>query len=178
MEHPGREPLLSGLAAGDRCAFAVLYERLAGRLYRVAIGMLGRREDAEDAVQEVFVSLVQSRRRLAGVRDLEAYVFASLRRAAGRCAERRSRLRIASETVLQEAAARPEQHARTGLCEELQRAIGSLPAEQREVIVLKIDGELTLAQIGEVMGTSANTAASRYRYALEKLRELLGKGGS
>jgi RNA polymerase sigma-70 factor (ECF subfamily) len=177
MEHPGSDPLLSGLAAGDPCAFGVLYDRLAGRLYRVAIGMLGRREDAEDAVQEVFISLVRSRKRLAEVRDLELYVFASLRRAAGRCAARRSRLRIASETILQEAPARPEPHARTGLCEEIQRAMGSLPPEQREVIVLKIDGELTLAQIGEVMDTSANTAASRYRYALEKLRGLLDEHG-
>lgn len=177
MEHSGSDPLLSGLAAGDGCAFGVLYDRLAGRLYRVAIGMLGRREEAEDAVQEVFVSLVRSRKRLAEVRDLEAYLFASLRRAAGRCAERRSRLRIASEAVLQEAAARPEPRARTGLCEELRRAMESLPPEQREVVVLKIDGELTFAQIGEVMGTSANTAASRYRYALEKLRVLLeGEG--
>jgi RNA polymerase sigma-70 factor, ECF subfamily len=178
MEHPGSDPLLSGLAAGDSCAFGVLYDRLAGRLYRVAIGMLGRREDAEDAVQEVFVSLVRSRKRLAEVRDLEAYLFASLRRAAGRCAQRRSRLRIASETVLQDAVARPEPHPRTGRCEELRRAMESLPPEQREVVVLKIDGELTFAQIGEVMDTSANTAASRYRYALEKLRELVEGEGS
>jgi RNA polymerase sigma-70 factor (ECF subfamily) len=45
-----------------------------------------------------------------------------------------------------------------------------LPCEQREVVLLKIDGELTFAQIAVVMGTSINTAASRYRYALEKLR--------
>jgi RNA polymerase sigma-70 factor (ECF subfamily) len=48
-----------------------------------------------------------------------------------------------------------------------------LPAQQREVIALKIDGELTFAEIGQVMGTNANTAASRYRYALEKLRATL-----
>ena len=100
MEHPGSDPLLSGLAAGDSCAFGVLYDRLAGRLYRVAVSMLGSREDAEDAVQDVFISLVRSRTRLAEVRDLEAYLFASLRRAAGRCAlsrliQRRIRLVLA-----------------------------------------------------------------------------------
>ncbi|OPX21729.1 MAG: hypothetical protein B1H04_06155 [Planctomycetales bacterium 4484_123] len=42
-------------------------------------------------------------------------------------------------------------------------------------ISLKIDGQLTFAQIGEVLGISPNTAASRYRYALEKLRRLLEK---
>jgi hypothetical protein len=49
----------------------------------------------------------------------------------------------------------------------------ALPAAQREVIALKIDGGLTFAEIAAVIGTSANTAASRYRYALEKLRAAL-----
>ena len=49
----------------------------------------------------------------------------------------------------------------------------ALPPEQREVVLLKIDGELTFVQIGQVLGVSMNTAASRYRYALEKLRTTL-----
>ena len=43
------------------------------------------------------------------------------------------------------------------------------------MIALKIYGRLTFTQIGQVMGTSGNTAASRYRYALEKLRDLLNE---
>jgi len=58
----------------------------------------------------------------------------------------------------------------------LERALRELPAEQREVLALKIDGGLTFARISAVLGVSPNTAASRYRYALEKLRERL-KGG-
>jgi DNA-directed RNA polymerase specialized sigma24 family protein len=56
------------------------------------------------------------------------------------------------------------------------RAGSSLESKlkQREIIALKIDGELTFAQIGEVLGISPNTAASRYRLALEKLRTALG----
>ncbi|MGY8716457.1 MAG: RNA polymerase sigma factor, partial [Verrucomicrobiia bacterium] len=48
-----------------------------------------------------------------------------------------------------------------------------LPSEQREVVVLKVWGGLTFAQIAEQLDLSANTAASRYRYALTKLREAL-----
>ena len=55
----------------------------------------------------------------------------------------------------------------------LQQAIRSLPDEQREVITLKIDGELTFAQIAQVMGVSISTAASRYHYALQKLKTSL-----
>jgi RNA polymerase sigma-70 factor, ECF subfamily len=175
MEHSDDDPLLVGLAAGDERAFGVLYDRFGVRLYRVALGMLDRREDAEDAVQELFVALVRSRHRLSAVRDLEAYLFAALRRAAARCAARRTRLPLIAETAVEETAAPSSQNNQSCPREDLGRALKTLPVEQRDVIALKIDGELTFAQIGQVMGTSGNTAASRYRYALERLRGLLNE---
>jgi RNA polymerase sigma-70 factor (ECF subfamily) len=57
--------------------------------------------------------------------------------------------------------------------DDLETAVGALPPEQREVIAFKIDGGLTFAQIADIMNISPNTAASRYRYALEKLRQAL-----
>jgi len=54
----------------------------------------------------------------------------------------------------------------------IQAALAELPPEQREVITLKIWGELTFAEIGEALGIPANTAASRYRYGLSELRKL------
>ena len=55
----------------------------------------------------------------------------------------------------------------------LERA-GELPAEQREVVYLKVFDGLTFKEIASVCGVSANTAASRYRYGIEKLREAAG----
>jgi RNA polymerase sigma factor (sigma-70 family) len=55
----------------------------------------------------------------------------------------------------------------------LRRALTTLPSEQLQVTVLHVWAELTFAQIAEVLGTSANTVASRYRYALARLREAL-----
>jgi RNA polymerase sigma-70 factor (ECF subfamily) len=55
----------------------------------------------------------------------------------------------------------------------LKRA-GDLPAEQREAVYLKIFDGLTFKEIGSVCGVTANTAASRYRYGIEKLREAVG----
>ena len=57
--------------------------------------------------------------------------------------------------------------------EGVERALGELPGEQREVVVLKIWAGLTFSQIAEALGESANTVASRYRYGLEKLAVLL-----
>src|SRR3972149_1729378 len=92
------DPLLFGLTAGDERAFAALYDQYGARLYRTAYGILGRREDAEDAVQEVFTALVRSRKSLARVNDLAAYLFSALRRAAARCAQGQNRQSASMQT--------------------------------------------------------------------------------
>ncbi len=55
----------------------------------------------------------------------------------------------------------------------LDKALNQLRADERELIALKIDGELTFAQIAAVLGINANTAASRYRYAIARLKDRL-----
>jgi RNA polymerase sigma-70 factor (ECF subfamily) len=173
MSDPGNDPLLEGLAAGDERAFAALYDRYGARLYRTALGISGCREDAEDAVQEVFTALVRSRKSLSKVNDLAAYLFSALRRAAVRYAQRKGQQPISSHIVENIEAKAESGITDQPISEPMEQALCKLPAEQREVILLKIDGELTFAQIADVLAVSINTAASRYRYALEKLREIL-----
>jgi len=84
MPEPTDNEILAGLAAGRDDAFAAVWDRFAARMLAAAWGMLGSRDAAEDAMQDVFVGLVQARERLAGIRDLQAYLFASLRHAAAR----------------------------------------------------------------------------------------------
>jgi RNA polymerase sigma-70 factor (ECF subfamily) len=174
VESAHTDPLAVGLAAGDEGAFAALYDQYATRLYRAAVGMLGRREDAEDVVQEVFTAVFQSSHKLAEVQNLTAYLFTALRRAAGRLAARRVRQPRSGEAAIADIASKADPEDRSSLDgERLQNALLALPAEQREVIALKIDGGLTFAETAQVIGISANTAASRYRYALERLRTSL-----
>jgi RNA polymerase sigma factor (sigma-70 family) len=174
VDGPGIDPLLLGLAAGDERTFAALYDRFAPRMYRTALRMLRSREDAEDVVQDVFLAVARSHERLAEVHDLTAYLFAALHRAVGRCALRRARAIRVSPTAAGEAIVAAEPIASDSSdWDRLQKAIHALPDEQREVITLRIDGELTFAQIAQVMGGSISTAASRYHYALNKLRTSL-----
>ncbi len=163
--------LLSGLAAGETAAFAQLYERFGARLYRTAMGLVGNRQDAEDCVQEVFAALVRSRQRLTEVHDLPAYLFASLRRQSVRSAERRSQ----QPRPLANEPAAPEPPGDDPRGDALRAALGSLNAEQREVIALKVEGKLTFEEIGRALDISPNTAASRYRYALARLVNRLRK---
>jgi RNA polymerase sigma-70 factor, ECF subfamily len=171
---PDIDPLPHGLAAGDERAFAALYDQFAARMFRVALRILGSREDAEDVVQEVFLATVRSRDGLGNVRDLAAYLFAALYHAAGRCAMRRARAVPVSTAAVDEAAAPIVKNvADDAQWDRLQQALRLLPDEQREVITLKIDGELTFVQIAQVVGVSVSTVASRYQYALRKLKTSL-----
>jgi RNA polymerase sigma-70 factor (ECF subfamily) len=175
MIHPTANPLPSALARGESQAYQILYDRLGRAMMRVAGAILGDMAEAEDAVQDVFVELVRGRERLGRVVDLDAYVFAMLRHAALRRLDRRQRER---RHLRQMGPAEAEKlddglGGLGGVGDELEAGLRSLPAEQREVVALKVDGGLTFAQIAAILNVSPNTAASRYRYALEKLRKAL-----
>ena len=167
--------LAESLAAGDPEAFAALYDRLAVRLLGAARTMTGSSADAEDMVQDLFVELARGRGRLAAVVDLEAYVFTMLRNAVrrrGRRAALDRRAVLAIATAGQAAGSFTESPPELP-DDALATAVAALPEAQREVVALKIDAGLTFAEIAAVTGTSLNTAASRYRYALDKLRTTL-----
>lgn len=172
MLRPADEPLKQALAQGREEALAALYDRFAPSLFRVAVSLTGSPHDAEDAVQEVFAGVVRARKHMRNVEDLRAYLFAALRRASLRLATAR-RERSLSPQEVQCLSAPQTKGMESEQSLRLERALQRLPAEQREVVALKIDGGLTFAEIAVVLGISPNTAASRYRYALEKLRAAL-----
>ncbi len=172
------DDLIPGLTEGREEAFAALVDRMEAPLYRTAKALGSSAEEAEDLVQETFVALVRARSRLGEVRNLRGYVFATLRHAAAaRGARRMVERRALSEVAGRRAgsAGAPAAGAVEADAERLEQAMASLPGEQREVIVLKIHGGLTFAEIGAALGISPNTAASRYQYALGKLRAALSE---
>lgn len=109
-----------------------------------------------------------------GTPPVTGLVFGLIRRRAIDLARRNDR-RTARETIAQEESPSNwfepdiEDRERARL---LQAALERLPAQQRDVVTLKIWGDLTFAEIAEALEIPANTAASRYRYALEELRKI------
>ena len=169
MKPSPEAPLVDGLAAGDENAYAALYDLYGAALFRVAVAIVGSREEAEDAVQDVFVALVRAGGRLRAVRDLKAYLFASLRRAAVRRMQKQRQRPLPSVAVSQ---ATPPAETSDDAA-RLERALASLPAAQREMVALHVDGGLTFAECAKALGIRPGTAAGRYRYAIEKLRAAL-----
>lgn len=145
---------------------ARLYDLTRRPLYRRALSWLRDPAAAEDAVHSVFVRIAQ--RGVEGVVDPEVYLHVALRHEI----ERRS---LAQDSFgsdgLEWVIARDPHDA--AAAERVNHALAQLPANQREVVVLHVYGELTFARIAALLETSPNTIASRFRYAKERLSELL-----
>ena len=127
--------------------------------------------DAHDVMQDAVVECWQRNGHETPPLPL---VFATIRRRAIDLARREDRRSRREQAV---AAEEPQcwfdnRVEESEFSRMIQRAMMELPTEQREVITLKIWAELTFAEIGEAVGISANTAASRYRYGMAELRRL------
>ena len=145
-----------------------LYRRHGPALVLFALAMTGERSRAQDAVHQVFLKLLE-RGSLADAVDVRAYLFPSVRNAILNDAKARER-----DVSLDSRSAWFDPPDRDYTAElNLRRAMASLSDDQRQVTILHIWGELTFSQIADMLGVSPNTAASRYRYALGKLRDAM-----
>lgn len=167
--HSADDLIRAALGRDDPGAVVFLWDRHARDWLAFLQALLCSRHDAEDVLQTVFVRIVRKRRYLANAQSLDSHVFQIARNEAASFVRLRRR-RCGGGRWLEAAEndARPEERA-----EELQAALAALPQEQREIVVLKIYRDRTFQEIGEMRELSPNTAASRYRYGIEKLRAIL-----
>jgi len=142
-----------------------LYEQHGAALVAYGCALSGNRAAAEDAIQQVFLNLLKTG--IAEPENPRAYLYRAVRNRIFNAVRGASR-----EAVLD--AAEAWFAAPAGVIENslaLQAALLELPAEQREVVVMRIWADLTFEEIAAVLAIPPNTAASRYRYGLAKLRE-------
>jgi RNA polymerase sigma-70 factor (ECF subfamily) len=143
-----------------------LYRQHGAALLLFATAIVGERSRGQDLVQQVFLRLLQDDA-LSRANEVKAYLFGCVRNAA--LNERRSDARQAPLEA-DSAWFSPPDRDYAGE-QNLRRALGTLPDDQRQVVILHVWGELTFSQIATLLEVSSNTAASRYRYALAKLRD-------
>ena len=150
-----------------------LYDAHAPALFAFLLNLTRNEADTRDLLQEIFVKLTREPQLLNGVRDECAFLIRLAHNAAvdlmrRRGTRERTKENFAAETFSPFAPTNdPDEKAfRT----ELADALAGLPEEQRAVVHLKLWGELTFEEIASALEISSNTAASRYRYGLDKLR--------
>ena len=174
--------LMKRYANGDTSAFEAIYTRHKGALYRYLQRMCRDREACNDLFQEVWSKVITTRERYEARAQFSTFLF----RVAHNCAvdyfRRAGRKHYGAMddvTELEEKLSgseveRPEaQLSEAQLRESFKVALDKLPDEQRNVFVLYEETGLTLEEIGQVTGVSFETAKSRLRYALSKLRHAL-----
>ena len=160
----------------DSAWLGALYDAHAAGVYGYVHAILADRAEAEDVVQEVFLRALSRSRWWFGLRNPAGYLYRAARNEAlSRLRKRSVRTRAAAELAYSVEVLAPL-GASLESAEEAARvnaALLALPVEQREVVVLKVYQNMTFKEIARLTGASQNTAASRYRYALAKLKEIL-----
>ena len=145
-------------------------------LFRFAYMRIGIREDAEDVVQEVLLSVFRRLREKTGIGNVEQYVIRAVSNA---CTDyfRRKPLRV---VTLDKAELVSVGEADRQIHDEfvrISRLLETLPPEQQEIVRLKCYDDLTFKQIAELQDIPEATAKSRYRYAIMHLQQMIKKKG-
>jgi RNA polymerase sigma factor (sigma-70 family) len=174
------ESLMLAWAAGDAGAFETLYGRHRQRLYRFLLRQLRDGALADELFQDVWQKVIAARQgwrpealfttwlyRIAHNRLADHWRAQQYRPAAPEDADARTE-RVPDPDTPERQLSEFEQRR------QLQVALDALPPEQREVVLLRLEQELTLEEIGEVTGVGRETVKSRLRYAMDKLRAHLG----
>ena len=168
--------LLSGLRSGDKDALRRIYEKYIDDLLRVAASLLSDIQAAEDCLHDVFVDFAGNIDGSMIRSNLKSYLIS--------CVANRARDQLRNRA--RQAKWQPEQLCSAPIsaspakqliaAEESARvfeALAELPYEQREVFVLRVQGQMRFREIAGLLGLSINSVQSRYRYAIEKLRAIL-----
>lgn len=143
----------------------------------------GERADAEDALQQAYLKILDGRARFAGRSAFRTWLFGVIRYCA---IEQRRRVavrrvlsgRLAIELVARALSARPDDAlAGAGDTSAVRRALRALSRRQREVLELVAYHDLTIEQAGEVLGLSAGTARTHYERGKQRLAARLAAGG-
>jgi len=174
--------------AGDSDAFGEIVNRWERRIYALAYGMLGREEDARDAVQETFIAAFKNLANFRGDAKVSSWLH---RIAINQCITRQRRAKVRGETSLEDETEAGRASSFTvagptpaGEAEDRERslivrkAVNSLPPELRTVVLLKEFEDLTFQEISDVLDVPLSTVKSRLYTALRQLRLRLERQGT
>jgi RNA polymerase sigma-70 factor (ECF subfamily) len=185
------EALMLAFKGGDARAFDKLVQRHRGPVFNFLCRLLGDRARAEDLLQETWLKVVRSSKSYEQKAKFTTWLYTIARNL---CVDASRRDRHRATTSLdqtsgeEDAQALGERVADTGpspersahalqLREAMEQALQKIPAEQREVFLLREYAGVAFKDIAEVTGVPENTVKSRMRYALEGLRRVLQELG-
>jgi RNA polymerase sigma factor (sigma-70 family) len=176
MRERGDEALMKAYADGDMEAFEHLYNRHRGPLYRYILRQVQDAATANDLYQGSWEKIIKARAGYKASAPFRAWMY---RIAHNHVMDHFRRSRPVSELSPDEMEADLPGPGQQLFDEQrmsgLHEAVSDLPAEQKDVLLLKLEAGLDLQTIADVTGVNRETAKSRLRYAVGKLRKTLGE---
>ena len=183
------EVLMNRYRDGDAASFEILYGRHKGPLYRYFLRQSGIAAVAEELYQDVWLKVIQSRERYEVRAKFTTYLYhLAHNRLIDHYRRQQSGLPLSYdddpddpliEQVAGDGIHEPENELdQRRQAQKLLKLLDGLPDAQREAFLLREEGGFSLTEIAEITGVTAETAKSRLRYALAKLRQGLAKDGT
>ncbi|OGV66030.1 MAG: hypothetical protein A2283_08575 [Lentisphaerae bacterium RIFOXYA12_FULL_48_11] len=170
-----REDLIRrAIISGDAGAFDMMWKEYGQMLFAMMLSMLCSHQDAEEVLQDVFVKIARNRDGIAGARNMSGYIYTIARNEALNFMKKRKKVQEPTDPAKLWLVPADEEESLGDESIRVAGLLAELPEDQRTVIVMKIYQNMTFDDIACAMGISLNTAASRYRYGMEKLKTLLG----
>ena len=173
------EELMRLYRGGDQEAFRTLYERYRSPLMRFVRRTALDPSDVEEVIQETWMAIIRGRERYIPHARFVTYLFSIARRRGMDCWRRRGKRPELDDTDALELIPAPVRTQPESLADEealataIAAALDVLPLLQREVFLLRAETDLTLDEIAQVTGTTRETAKSRLRYGMRRLRAAL-----
>lgn len=162
--------------AGDEAAVAELVARFSPRLRYFLRKLLASADGAEDALQDVWLDVVRGLARLEDPQALVAWLYRIARDRAYARLRKSRRLELPLDEIgLAEPTVESEEEFSAEDAARIHAALDELPAQQREVLVLRFLEDMAYEEIGRVVSCSVGTVRSRIHYAKKALRERLAK---
>ena len=162
---------------GSRDALARIYDKYRDTLLVLAIALCRDVNTAEDVVHDTFVRFAERLGHFELTGSLKAYLATCVVNGIRDVCRRENRRKAASLDEDYLVVVNQENPGSKVICneqlEQLSAALGELPLEQREVIALRIYGQMRFGAIAKSFGVSVNTIKGRYRYGISKLRSIL-----
>lgn len=186
MDAPDEALVAAYLEQDDQDAFRTLVERHQERVFGYLMGMVRNREVANDLFQETYLRVIRAMRSERGSYERQgrwlAWVMRIARNSALDHLRRRKKWRDVDdgeesfwERMPDEGPTADERYVRAQEAGMLEECIDRLPPEQREVVLLRHETDLTFREIADLTGVSINTALGRMRYALINLRKMMSE---
>jgi RNA polymerase sigma-70 factor (ECF subfamily) len=161
---------------GASDALERIYQKYKADLLILAMALLNDKSAAEDVLHDVFLSFVQSLEKFRLTGTLKGYLLTCVANRARNSNKAKHHQSVGLDQA-ESFCSDLNGPANSLICNEqfqqLSSAMAKLPYDQREVVLLHQQAEMTFKAIAKSLGISANTAKSRYRYGLDKLRLIL-----